>query len=106
VRCTRTVSQGEEVEGECWFMQGKLPAKYSQGPGRLKISDGRPALKSTRSPNRAHRLQQEAALTLSGLLDHHQVFNSHSAGRNGSEECVSTHCLASLSGSVITQNSL
>lgn len=30
--CTR-VSQGEVAEGECWFMLGKLPGEYSQGPG-------------------------------------------------------------------------
>lgn len=45
-------------------MQGKLPGEYSQGQGlgpkQPQTSDGRPALKTTRSHNRAHRLQQEA----------------------------------------------
>lgn len=65
MRCTRTASKGEEVEGGCWFTQGKMPGKYSQrpGPGHPQTSDSRPALKTTRSPGGAHRLQQDAALT-------------------------------------------
>lgn len=42
--------------------------------------------------------------TLTGLLEHHQVFNSYSAWRNGSEGCISTCC--PLSRSVITWKSL
>ncbi|TNN38217.1 hypothetical protein EYF80_051616 [Liparis tanakae] len=80
-------------------MQGELPAQYSPGPGRLKISDGRPALKSTRSPSRAHRLQQEAALTLSGLLDRHQVFSSHSAGRNGMSDDIKRDAMTWMNSS-------
>ncbi len=55
--CTRTVSQGEEVEGGCKFKQGKVPGGYSHGPGpgpkRPRTSDGGPALKTTRSQKAA-----------------------------------------------------
>lgn len=76
----QSVSQGEEVEGEYWCNLGKLPRKYSQGPepGRPRTSDGRPAMRTTRSHNREHGLQQEAPR----LSVERQMFNAYSAGRN------------------------